>query len=340
MERIKLGNTGLKASKLGFGAMHLPKVSVEESDRLLNRALDMGINYIDTARAYQDSEEKVGRVVSKRRDECIITTRSHTWKMGIESYKKDFETSLKTLKVDRIDFYGLHSVNKKEELDMVMGKHLEFLKKAKEKGDIGHLLISGHNHITMTEAVKTGEFEMAFFPFNVIEKEPLDMLIEEANRRNVITVVMKPLGGGVIPHIPLALSFFLSYNVDLIVPGVASLKELEENFRVIEENKKLTKSELEKLEKSVEVLGKDFCRRCSYCQPCQSNIMIPFIHGIHQRCYGKPMDENIEYMLNTMGKRLLPSLKTCTECGQCEEQCPYNLPTRQRIKDIISMVTA
>ena len=329
MEKVKLGNTGLKASKLGFGAMHLPKVSVEECDRLLNRALDMGINYIDTARAYQDSEEKVGRVVSKRRKECILTTRSHTWKMGIESYKKDFETSLKTLKVDRI-----------EELDMVMGEHLEFLKKAKEKGDIGHLLITGHNHITMTEAVKTGEFEMAFFPFNVIEKEPLDMLIKEAEKRNVITVIMKPLGGGVIPNIPLALRFFLSYNVDLIVPGIASLKELEENFRLIEENRKLTKDELEKLEKSVEVLGKDFCRRCSYCEPCTSKIMIPFVHGIHQRCYGKPRDENVEYMLNAMGKRLLPSLKTCTECGECEEKCPYNLPTRQRIKDIIAMVTA
>jgi len=338
MEKIKLGNTGIEASKLGFGAMHLPRLSIEESDRLLNRALDMGINYIDTARAYQDSEEKVGRIVSKRRDECIIVSRSHTWKTGIETYIKDFETSLKTLKVDRIDFYGLHSVNKKEELDLVMGKHLEFLKKAKEKGDIGHILISGHNHIVMTEAVKTGEFEMAFFPFNVIEKEPLEMLITEANKRNVITVVMKPLGGGVIPHISLALRFFLSYSVDLIVPGMASLKELEENFKTIEENKKLSKKELTKLEKAVEALGKDFCRRCSYCQPCPSNIMIPFVHGIYQKCYGKPIDEHIEYMLNSMGKRLLPSLKTCSECGQCEEKCPYNLPTRQRIKDLIAMV--
>ncbi|OGL43606.1 MAG: hypothetical protein A2W05_08505 [Candidatus Schekmanbacteria bacterium RBG_16_38_10] len=220
---------------------------------------------------------------------------------------------------------------------MVMGKHLEFLKKAKEKGDIGHILISGHNHITMTEAVKSGEFDMAFFPFNVIEKEPLEALIDEANKRNVVTVVMKPLGGGVIPNIPLALRFFLDYNVDLIVPGIASLRELEENFRTISENKKLTKEELSILEKDVESLGKDFCRRCSYCQPCTSNIMIPFVHGIHQKCYGKPVDENIQYMLN-MGKRLLPSLKTCSECGQCEEKCPYDLPTRQRIKDLIAMV--
>ena len=143
MQKIKLGKTGFEASKLGFGAMHLPRVSPEESERLINKAIDMGINYFDTARAYQDSEEKLSRVIPKRRNECIITTRSHNWKMGIDVYIKDFETSLKTLKVERIDFYGLHSINKKDELDMVMGKHLEFLKKAKEKGDIGHILISG-----------------------------------------------------------------------------------------------------------------------------------------------------------------------------------------------------
>ena len=338
MQKIKLGKTGFEASKLGFGAMHLPRVSPEESERLINKAIDMGINYFDTARAYQDSEEKLSRVIPKRRNECIITTRSHNWKMGIDVYIKDFETSLKTLKVERIDFYGLHSINKKDELDMVMGKHLEFLKKAKEKGDIGHILISGHNHLVMAEAVKTGEFDMVFFPFNVIEKEPLETLINEANKRNVVTAVMKPLGGGVIPDIPLALRFFFDYDVDLIVTGIASLRELEENFKIISENRKLTKEELLTLEKDVESLGKDFCRRCSYCQPCPSNIMIPFVHGIHQKCYGKPKDENIEYMLNTMAKRLLPSLKTCSECGQCEEKCPYELPTKQRIKDLIAMV--
>ena len=90
MQKIKLGKTGFEASKLGFGAMHLPRVSPEESERLINKAIDMGINYFDTARAYQDSEEKLSRVIPKRRNECIITTRSHNWKMGIDVYIKDF----------------------------------------------------------------------------------------------------------------------------------------------------------------------------------------------------------------------------------------------------------
>ncbi len=337
MKKITLGNTGLQATKLGFGAMHLPRLSVGESEKLVNAAIDMGINYIDTARAYQDSEEKLSRVIPKRRDEVILTSRAFSWKMGPDKFIEDLETSLKTLKVDYFDFYGFHSVNKPEELEIIMEKHFELLKKAQDEGKVKHLLITGHNHLVMWEAAKKGVFDMIFFPFNIIEQEPLEKLIPAIQEKNIASTVMKPLAGGMIEKADLSLRFFASQPVDVIVVGMAKMSELVENFRTISEGKELSAEETEKLEKSVEVLGKDFCRRCAYCQPCPQNIMIPFVHMVYQKCYGKEMDDDISYTLQ-LGQRLLPSLKQCSECGQCEEKCPYELPTKERIKTIIDML--
>lgn len=337
MKKVSLGDTGLKASKLGFGAMHLPKISPDESEKLVNAAIDMGINYIDTARAYQDSEEKLSRVIPRRRDEVILTSRAFSWKTSADTFIEDLEVSLKTLKVDHFDFYGFHSVNKTDELDFVMGKPLELLQKAKEQGKAKHLLITGHNHLVMAEAAEKKVFDMIFFPFNIIEQEPLQKLIPAVVKNNIASTVMKPLAGGLIEKTDLSLRFFASHPVDVIVVGMAKMTELVENFRTISEGKKLSAEETEKLEKSVEALGKDFCRRCAYCQPCPQNIMIPFVHMIYHKCHGKELTEEATYILQ-LGKRLLPSLKQCSECGQCEEKCPYELPTKERIKSIIDML--
>lgn len=337
MKKVTLGSTGLTATKLAFGAMHIPRLTPAESDKLINTAIDMGINYIDTARAYQDSEEKLSRVIPKIRDKVILTSRAFSWKMGPEKFIEDLDVSLKSTKVDYFDFYGFHSVNKMDELDSVMGKPLELLQKAKEQGKVRHLLITGHNHLVMAEAARKNIFEMIFFPFNVIEQEPLDGLIAETRKHKIASSIMKPLAGGVIEKSSLALRFFFSHPVDIIVVGMAKIKELEQNFKTVSEEKKLSFDELAELKKAVEVFGKDFCRRCSYCQPCPSNIMIPFVHGVYQRCYGREMNDDVQYTLQ-LGKRLLPSLKACSECGQCEDKCPYELPTRNRIKAIIEMV--
>jgi len=340
MKTITLGKTGIKVKQLGFGAMYLPRISKEESDRTINRALELGINYFDTASAYQDSEEKLGRVLSERkRGDYVILSRSHSWKMGMDDFKKDFEQSFERLQIETIDFYGIHAVNKPHELEMVMKETLDFLKEEKTKGKIKHIAITSHNPITMTEAVKTGEFAMTMFPFNVIEQEPLETLIETAHQRGVATSVMKPLAGGVIESKALALRFFLSHPIGVITPGMSSVQEVEANFKVFEEGKPLSPEELKRLEEEVSDLGKEFCRRCEYCMPCEHNIMIPFVHMIHVKCYGKEMNDDIAYTLN-LAKRMLPALEECDECGQCVEKCPYHLPTPQRIKELRELLSS
>lgn len=339
MHTIALGKTGIKVKKLGFGAMFLPRISKEESDKVLNRALDLGINYFDTSSAYQDSEEKLGRVLSSRKRDYVITSRAISWKMGMDAFKKEFEQSFQRLQLNIIDFYGFHAVNQPNDLEMVMKEPLNFLKEAKAKGRIRHIAITGHNPVTMTEALKTGEFEMAMFPFNVIEKEPLDTLIDAANRLGVASSIMKPLAGGVIESKTLALRFFLNHPIGVITPGMSSIQELEANYKVIDENKPLSLGELKKLEDEVASLGKEFCRRCSYCMPCEHNIMIPFVHMIHMKCYGKEMNNDVAYTLE-LAKRMLPGLEACDECNQCVEKCPYTLPTPRRVKELRELLSS
>ncbi len=340
MQTITLGKTGIKVKQLGFGAMYLPRISKEDSDTTLNRALELGINYFDTAAAYQDSEEKLGRVLSgRKRSDYVITSRSHSWKMGMDAFKKDFDQSFERLQIDSLDFYGVHGVNQTQELETIMKEPLVFLKEEKAKGRIKHIAITGHNPATMTEALKTGEFAMSMFPFNVIEQEPLETLLDTAQQLGVATSVMKPLAGGVIKSKDLALRFFLSHPGGVVTPGMSSTQQVEANFKAFDEEKALSPEELKYLEEEVSELGKEFCRRCSYCMPCEHNIMIPFVHMIHMKCHGKEMDDEVTYTLG-LGKRMLPALETCDECGQCVEKCPYQLSTPKKVKELRELLSS
>jgi len=337
MKTVLLGKTGISTAEMGFGAMYLPRVSCDESDRILSRALDLGITYFDTAAAYQDSEEKLGRILPARRQDCIITSRSMAYKTGADAFEKDFEQSLQRLGLDYIDFYGFHAVNQPAELAMVMGEPLDYLKLQKQKGRVRHIAVTGHNPVTLTKALRTGSFEMAMFPFNVIEREPLETLIATAAAEGVATSVMKPLAGGVIESKELALRFFFGYEAGVITPGMASIAQLEQNAAVFGRRAPLSADELAALEQEVAVLGKEFCRRCSYCMPCPSGIMIPFVHMIHMKCYGKPVDDEVAYTLR-LGRQLQPALEKCDQCGACVEKCPYDIDTPRRVKELLELL--
>jgi predicted aldo/keto reductase-like oxidoreductase len=339
MKTIQLGKTGISVQKLGFGAMYLPRITPEESDNLLTRALELGIDYFDTASAYMDSEEKLGRVLSRREKDFTIMTRSASWKTGLDAFKRDFEQSFARLRLETLDFYGFHAVNQPPELELLMKEPLDFLREQRSRGRIKHIAITGHNPVTMTRALQTGEFAMVMFPFNVIEQEPLQELIGTANAMGVATSIMKPLAGGVIESKAAALRFFLSHRIDVITPGMMTIQELEENYRVIDADVPLAAEELQRLTDEVKELGRQFCRRCSYCMPCPNNIMIPFVHMLHMKSWGKAMNDDVAYTLE-LARRMLPQLEACDACGKCVEKCPYNIPTPQRVAELKELLAA
>ncbi len=109
MEYRRLGRTDLQVSVIGFGTIKFPEVEKDEAVKAINRALDFGINYIDTARAYKDCESKIGAAIRDRRDECIIATKTVT--RDASGARKDLETSLRELGTDKIDVWLIHSVS-------------------------------------------------------------------------------------------------------------------------------------------------------------------------------------------------------------------------------------
>ena len=107
MSDVTLGRTGIITNKNGFGALPIQRISTAEAGKLLHKAYENGITYFDTARAYSDSEEKLGKALSDVRQHIFIATKSGA-KDG-KTMKKELETSLRTLHTDYIDVYQLHN---------------------------------------------------------------------------------------------------------------------------------------------------------------------------------------------------------------------------------------
>jgi len=141
---------------------------------------------------------------------------------------------------------------------------------------------------------------------------------------NVGTVIMKPFGGGAFSNIKTALKFPLdSKNVDVIVPGMMSIHEVEENVSVASASYVLGPEELELIEKDRAELGSEYCRGCNYCQPCQQEIPISFVLRTETQ-FLKRMGWS-PYLEKQLQKatEIVP---TCLKCGECESRCPYHLP--------------
>jgi len=340
MKKVRLGRTNLKVTRWSLGGIPLSTVmggsTEEEIEKVIHAALDYGINFIDTSRLYMDSETNIGKVMKDRRDECILASKSYSRER--DEVLADVEESLKQLQTDKIDIMQIHHL-RSHEVPTVMekGGTLEALKKARDEGMIDFIGVTSHHVDVLIEMIKTDEFDTVMFPFNVIEREPEKDLILLARSRDIGSIVMKPLAGGVIKNRDKSLRFFNVYPVDTILNGVANVAELQENLKIAENLTPLSAQELADFEEEIAPLGKEFCRRCGYCMPCPNDIMIlDVIHMFAQTVQGMKY-EDLPVEKQEMGKNLLVWLHACTECGQCEEKCPYNLPTIKRKNELIEM---
>jgi aryl-alcohol dehydrogenase-like predicted oxidoreductase len=329
MKKISLGNTGYKVSRIGFGGIPIGRLEHNEAVRVVRGCLDMGVNFIDTAVVYGDSEAKIGEAISDY--DVILATKSQSRDAG--GMEKDVLASLSRLKVNFIHLYQLHAVNDTEALNKVMAKDgaLGTLKKMKKKGHIGAVGITGHRADILVDALRSGEFETAQVPYNFIETEPEKELFPLASRRGVGVIAMKPLGGGVIENAHLSIKYILRQENIVPIPGIEKIEQMKEIYNIAQEPAILSTTEKKQILKISKKLGKSFCRRCGYCMPCPQNIQIvPAMNAkifIKRRSVKPFIDKRgIEFI-----KKVRAWVRTCTRCGQCELRCPYNLPIRNTI---------
>ena len=358
MKKRMLGETGLEVSAIGFGAIKLPRVERDDAVKIINRALDMGVNYIDTARNYRDSEEKIGLVLKDRRADCFIATK--TTARDADGLMRDLETSLKNLQTDRIDVYQLHTVSDSDTYKKVMspGGALEGAKKAKAQGIVDHIGITIHRDLeTMRAAVKSGEFETIMLAYSPLDQEGVGVeILPMAKARNMGVIAMKPLSGGLLclpepererlgkdPIVVGSLRYILSNeNVTLPIPGMQRMLEVEENVPV-GDMPEMTDEEKAELLKAMGSMGREYrygqvCLRCGYCQPCPHGVPVPTIFRALDMYRNYP--ENLRYL----GLELYASLEikadACEQCEQCLEKCPAGLNIPEMLKEVVEVFGA
>jgi len=143
-KEVPLGATGLKPLRMGMGGIPIQRLSLADSDRLLENAIAAGINFFDTARIYTDSEHKFGRILSRHRGQVIIASKSFS--RDATAILRDIDSSLAELRTDRIDIYQCHNIASESDLARVLADDgaLAGMVKARETGKIRYIGLSGH----------------------------------------------------------------------------------------------------------------------------------------------------------------------------------------------------
>ena len=322
-----LGKTGLKVSSMGFGGIPIQRIDAAGTRVLMERMVEAGINYIDTARTYGQSEAFLGEALEGIREKFILATKAMSRdKAGME---KDIEMSLSNLRTGYIDLYQVHNPSLAQ-LDQIIaeGGALESLKAAKAAGKIGHIGLTAHSKEVFEKALDLDWVETIMFPYNIVETQG-EELIKQCKERNVGFIVMKPLAGGALEDATLAMRFVCANpDVSVVIPGMADPKELEQNLAAVNDTTALSDAELQKIDAIRKELGTQFCRRCGYCAPCTVGIIIPnmFVFEGYLSRYGLGDWAKGRYYA------LDKTASDCIECGICETRCPYNLPIRQTLK--------
>ncbi len=327
MEYRTLGKTGLKVSRLGCGGIPIQRIDAEGTKKLVQRLLEEGVNYIDTARGYSVSEEYLGYALEGVREKFILATKSHG--LTREEMEQDVKTSLKNLRTDYIDLYQFHNPTAQElETIQAPGGALEYLQEAKEKGIIRHIGLTLHSADLFRQALDFPWVETIMFPYNIVESQGTEM-IRGCTERNIGFICMKPLAGGAIEDATLAMRYIVQNpDVTVVIPGMASQQELEQNLTAAQDTSPLTALEQEKIQTIRDTLGTQFCRRCNYCAPCTAGIAIPQVFTLEGYLSRYGLKDW------AMGRYEAMTAKTadCVECGLCETRCPYHLPIREMLK--------
>nr|AGS52549.1 aldo/keto reductase [uncultured bacterium contig00023] len=365
----EFGKTGAKVSCLGFGAMRLPMKEVDGTKivdddlavPLMQKAFDMGINYVDTAPLYCEklSEVSVGKALKGYRDKVYLSTKNPIEDNDGDHWMERLENSLKKLDTDYIDFYHFWGINLKSFQGWQNLKYgpLEAAQKAKDQGLIKHISFSYHDAAeNYKPIVDSGLFETTLVQYNLLDRSNEEN-IAYAKSKGLGVVIMGPVGGGrlgapsekiqgLLKNKPastaeMALRFVLANeNVDIALSGMGDIKMLNENFEVASRTGHLTEEELLHIKKMMEENKNHanlYCTGCNYCKPCPQGIDIPYLFEIMNRWRVYDLKEHAKsaYYEMMKGWSWIKSTDAskCVNCGQCEEKCPQKLPIIKQLQE-------
>lgn len=319
MKTIRLGRTNLVVNFNGFGALPVQRTDMTEACRILRKAYNNGINYFDTARAYTDSEEKLGNALHDVRENIIISTK--TMSNTVEGFWKQLHTSLELLQTDYIDIYQFHNPSFCPKPGDGTGLY-EAMLEAKAKGMIRHIGITNHRLSVAEEAVKSGLYDTLQFPFSYLASEKEEALVRLCEEHDVGFICMKALAGGLITHSDIAYAYLAQFPVAPIW-GIQRESELDEFLSYNDDPPALTDERKAFIEQERKELVGEFCRGCGYCMPCPAGIEINTCARMSLLLRRSPTAGH----LSERGQAMMKKIEYCQHCGKCKAKCPYGLDT-------------
>ncbi|MCX7017201.1 MAG: aldo/keto reductase [Candidatus Sumerlaeota bacterium] len=351
-----LGRTGLRVSALGFGCMRLPMAGGNVDDRraipLLQRAVELGVTYFDTAVGYcsEDSQRALGDAMRGARGRVVLSTKNpEKSPRNLGEWRRNLERSLQLLRTDWIDVYNVHGLSwDAYQLGFCGPDGLQnALFQARAEGLIRHLCFSTHDTPAgIIKLAEEGLFESVTLQYNLLSRanEPAIAYLKE---RGLGVVVMGPVAGGRLANQTVegeaggatsaatALKFVLANpGVTVALSGMSDLAMLEENVAVASRDLALSAAETAEVRRasaSQAGLLDLYCTACGYCMPCPSGVNIPENFTLAQldQAYGMAGLARQRYA-QTEGRARL-----CMECGQCLEKCPQGLEVPAHMRRIV-----
>ncbi|GHV94600.1 aldo/keto reductase [Spirochaetia bacterium] len=332
MEKVRFGKTGLMVSKVALGGIPIMRISKTEAAKLVQETISLGINFIDTAHVYADSEEKIGEGIKGiPREDLVIATKSPA--NDKITFNENLDLSLKRLGVDYIDIYQLHNIGSEKRRDAIFapGGAYEGLQEAVKAGKVRFPGFSSHSLVIAIDLMKSGKFASVQLPFNYIDHDAEKEAIPLAKKLDMGFIAMKPMGGGLLDKAELSFRYLLQYDHIVPDPGIERIEEIREIVGIVERKSALTESDKIEIEKMRTEFGPSWCHRCNYCQPCPQDIPISTALGAKSSM----KRFSIERARSMIGPAI-EKARNCLACGDCMTRCPYDLQIPELLKESIA----
>lgn len=365
MQKRLIKKTGDEIFPLGYGAMRLPlkngKIDRKKAKELIYHAIDNGVNFIDTAYLYGDSETFLGEILTgEYKDKVKLSTKLPTINVRkYEDMEKLLDEQLTRLQRDSIDYYFIHAVDLKAVNRLLKKDLIKFFNKAKSEGKIKHVGFSYHGPKEEFPILIDGyDWDMVMVQYNYFDENVQASMegIEYAASKGLGVFVMEPLKGGILAgkmpkeaeeifkkanpkksNAEWAMQWILNNrNVTCVLSGMNSMDQLNENLKVAYDTSPMSMSfeELETVELVKRVMRNSLkinCSTCGYCMPCPQGVNIPECMKIYNEKYlfdhkgfiNPSFMDYYQYVGGIMGNS--GNAGKCNGCGKCLRKCPQKL---------------
>jgi len=372
MEYRKMEKLGVDVSLLGFGCMRFPlgeggKIDESEAQKMLDLAIESGVNYIDTAYVYHggESEKFLGKALKKHdRSKLHIATKLPVWMVKtLDDADRLFKEQCDRLQTDYIDFYLLHALNRHTFKNLQSQKVIEWAMKLKKEGKIKNLGFSFHDgYDAFEEIIKAHDWDFCQIQYNYMDQNEQAGTkgYELAESLGIPMVIMEPIKGGALANLPdsfteifkkinpdasnasWALRWVASHpNVKVVLSGMSTFDQVTDNLKTFNNFKPIDSEEAVAIKQVSEEFRKrvrNGCTECGYCLPCPNGVFIPRNFNIWNQLAMFKSSMAVEFQWADLPEEQRAG--SCVECGECEAKCPQKISIIENLKQVAKEMAA